>query len=398
MAWHTITLYSPTGVYIDQLRWKSIDVTLVERDLGVLTVGLFPEYSDALFQRDCRISYHRVPEGAGYNSGKMVGDTMWLVTARERVMDEHGQHTIVLICQHPNALLGRRVVAYDEGTAQADKSDVGSDNCYDYVNENFVAATDAARNLSSAHFVLDPRPAPTFGSNAPIAGSYCNVLEILQDITQASASLGVYMGFEVYVQQPPGPFRCRFYSKQRGTNRGFTSAQPIVVDPSVIGARANVREDWSSTVSVVYAGGEGKQDERVISSQEDATLSAQSPFGRAEFFESFNTADTSTLDYEAQGVLRAYRPRREFEGGVNPAAQPYGAVYDVDYTWGDIVGARFIAPTYANGVAYIWTTYQFDCRVNPVHIQAVRRYNEYMQEIGIDETIEIHLQSVASAS
>lgn len=399
MSQHSIRIYSPTGEFLRSLRWKSIDCSLVEGG-GVLTIALFPEYRDDLFARDSRIAYLRAPEGAFIETGKLVGDTMWLLTRRRRIITEAGQHSIALICQHPNALLGRRVVAYDEGSAEANKSDIASDVIYDYLDENFVSATDTARNVSSAHFLLDARPSPTFGPSAPIAGSYRTVLELIQDICRSAAAQGTYMNVEVYVQSPPGPFRVRIYRNQRGANRGSTSGQPLIISPSSAKmVRASVDEDWSTAVSFVYAGGAGNLDERVVQTQEDTTLSAQSPFGRFEHFESFNTDDTAILGTEAYKVLRDYRPHRAFDGSVTPVAEQYsGAIYDVNYTWGDIVNVRFQAPLINNfGQAYAWELYSFDVRVNPVHIQVVRQFDEFQNVIGTDEQVEITLQSIDSA-
>lgn len=401
MTQHSIFIYSPVGEPLRVLRWKSIDCSLVERDIGYLTVALFPEYRDDLFQRDSRIAYLQSPEGVFIESGKLVGDTMWLLTGRKRVLTDAGQHTIVLTCQHPNALLARRVVAYDEGTPEADKVDIGSDAMYDYVDQNFVTATDAARNLSSAHFVLDPRPSPTFGASLSGSGSYRTVKDILDEIAQSSAAQGAYVGYEIYVQQPPGPFRCRFYSRVRGANRGLTSGQPLILGPFTASMRrASVSEDWSTAVSFVYAGGSGKQDERTVSTAEDTTLSAQSPFGRYELFESTNGDDPGMAAMLAEGTLRDYRPRRQFDGTVTPVAEQYsGAIYGSNYTWGDIVGARFQAPILNNfNEAYAWQDYLFDVRVNPVHFRVVRKFDDYGNQVGdIEETTEIFLQSVSSA-
>lgn len=399
MAYHQLLIYTPAGGFLGELRWKSIDVTLAEREIMPLTAAVFPDQTDAFFERDCRLAYIR--------DGKLIGDTCWLLRGRERAQNDRGEHTIVLRCQHPNAILGSRVVAYDEGSAEADKSDIGSDTMYDYVDENFVSATDTTRNISTSHFVLDPRPAPTFGATIDIAGSYRNVLDILQEITQASAAQGAYIGYEVYVQSPPGPFRCRFYSKVRGTNRGLTSNQTLMLQPQLSGKAASVVEDWTDLKTFIYAGGAGKDDERHVQTQSDATLIAQSPFGRMEHFESFNTDIDAILSSEAYKLLRDYRPRRSFAADMpipNDNMQVLdirdvesgAGFYGISYTWGDIVAARFVAPVLASNQGVPWVTYQFDVRVNPVHLQVRRTFDEYGTLLGQEETTEIHLQSVDS--
>lgn len=398
MTSHVLRLYSPTGEFLTPLRWKSLDCALVERGIGALTISLFPEYRDDLFQRDSRIAYLRAEHGVFIDSGKLVGDTMWLLTGRRRVLNEQGKHSILLTCQHPNAILGRRVVAYDEGTSEADKVDIGSDTMYDFVNENFVTATDSARNISSSHFVLDPRPSPTFGAPVQGSGSYRTILDILNEMVSSSAAQGAYIGYEVYVQQPPGPFRCRFYSRARGANRGATSGQPLIIGPfSAKMTRVDVGEDWSDVKTFVYAGGSGVGDERQVQTAEDTTLSAQSPFGRIEHFESSNTNTPGIIGSDAYSVLRSYRPRRDFSATIVPQAEQYsGAIYDVNYTWGDIVVGQFNAPIIKNGQLQQWITYQFDCRVNPVRLRVVNLFDDYDNILEQQESVEITLQSVDS--
>lgn len=403
MAYHTLNLYSPTGTHLAELAfWLSIDVTLSERELSPMTIMLAPVYSDALFQRDCRIVYERTPDRVSAGP-QVVGDTAWLLTGREHVLDEQGQHRIVLTCDHPTSLLGRRVIAYDEGSSAAHKHDLIDDVIYDFIDEQLVSATDTARNVSATHFVLDD-PGLSVGPTVAIDGSYRNLLDVLYDLTQQAAAQGDYIGFEVYTPVVPGPFHARRYRVLRGTDHTQDAGSLVRLGPfSANMSAASMREDWSSAVSYVYAGGAGKQDERLTSVREDAALSSQSPFGRFEYFLSSSTDSQSTLDLEVYRALRDFRPRRVLEAAFNAAAEG-GYVYGVDYTWGDLVIGTFQAPNIAGAfysdIPTSWTEFEFPCRVNPVHIQVARRFdadNLGMGPIGIDETIEAHLQSVDSS-
>lgn len=401
---YSLILYSPTGDYLAQLQIRSIDVTLTERETSILTVDTLPNYSDALFQRDSRVAFYRAPQGAAIEqTPRLVGNTTWLVTTRERSFAD-GQHSIILTCEHPNSLLGRRVVAYDEKTNQADKYDTASDVIKEFFDENLISATDTARNIAATHLVRDSFGV-SFGQTVGVHGSYRVLADCLADAAQASAAQGDYIGYEIYTPNPPGPFHFRIYRTTRGVDRGLTSGQPLVIDLATPGVRrASAIEDWSSAASFVYAGGAGKKGNRLVQTKEDTTLSSQSPFGRSERFEAFSTDDTSILDSEAYKVLNAYRPRRAFVGDAAVMPEQYaGAVYDVNYGWGDIVGARFAAPVWSRGLwsnaltIQNWVTYEFDCRVNPVHIQVVQPYDEEGNPLEPQETIEIHLQSVDSS-
>lgn len=408
MARHTLSIYSPTGIFLSYLAgWVSIDVTLAERDPGPMTIMLLPAYRDDFFQRDCRIVYERAEYGVPFGAGTIVGDTAWLLTGREHVLNEAGQHRVVLICDHPTSLLGRRVIAYDEGSVQADKNDIASDVIYDYIRQQFTTATDTARNLSSDHFLVDD-PGVAFGPTVAASGSYRNLLDVLSDVTQQAAAQGTYIGVEVYTPTPPGPFHARIYHTLRGTDHTQDDGLQVRLGPfSANMAQASMREDWSSVVTYVYAGGAGKGDERLTATAEDTTLSSQSPFGRFEHFQSSNTDSQSTLDAEVYRTLRDFRPDRVFEGALSAAADG-DYIYGVHYTWGDLVIGSFRAEnviaatidgTYLSGVGG-WTEFEFPCRVNPVHIQAARLFDPDAPPgdtaIGITETIEVHLQSVES--
>lgn len=401
-----LRLYSPTGDYLRTLTsWRSIDCVLAENQASPLTITLLPEYPDDLFARHSRIVYERTPS-VEYDYGimKLVGNTTWLVQGVERSIDQNGKSSIILNCEHPNTIIGSRVVAYEEGTSQAEKSDIGSDVMYDIANENFVTATDSARNLSSSHFILDPRPGPTFGANLDKSISYRNILTIFQELCKSTAQQGAYCGFEVYTPVPPGPYHLRFYSKYRGTNRGLTSGQPFVLHSTFVETGgfgvSRTWQDWSGTVSFVYAGGSGKQDERVVDTAQDDNLIKQSPFGRVEYFRGLNSQDIFAAASEAEQTLREFRPRRAFSSSFGNQTQ---YVYDAHYTWGDIIVAQFSAPTIVNGAVTSWVNYSFDVRIDPVHIVAQRFFDENdiplvgeHNEVQERETLEIHLRSVES--
>lgn len=394
-----LRLYTPTGELARELdAWRSIECVLSENQVSPLTIALPPEYPDDIFRRNGRVAYERSPFQYGsFFSPRLVGDTTWILVERERIVDDDGQSTILLHCEHPNRILGSRVVAYNEGTSQADKSDLASEVIYSIVNENFSAATDTARNISSSHFVLDPNPSPGFGATVSKSFSYRTVLTCLQEIAQASAQQDYYMGFEVYTASPPGPFRFRQYGRQRGTNRGFDSGQPFILYSLALqtggfGA-SQVSEDWSKAVSFVYAGGAGKQDERVVQTVSDSDLIGDDPFGRYEFFRSVSSDDSTIVQSEGYRTLREMRPRREFEA---PFGNQSSFIFDVHYRWGDIIGVQFSAPVIQYGNITSWVEYKFDVRLNPIRIVAQRYFDEEGYIVDETETLDIHLQSLSS--
>lgn len=397
---HSIVMYNPFGQFISYLRWKSIDVTLSETEVPVLTIALFPEYRDDYFTKDNRIGFLRFHDNYGVDSGKLVGDTMFLLKGRRRMTSQDGESSIVLICYHPNCLIKSRWIIADPGSAEADKTDLASEVLYAYLDENLGPSATGGRALSTSHFVLDTA-GKTFGPTVDIAGAGLNLLDLVKRIRDAGASQGVYCGVEVYTPVIPGPFHLRIYSGQRGTDRGSSSGQTRTITPwNANMIQASMSEDWADVVSVSYAAGVGQKEERLLRSASDTDMVNSSPFGWTEHFEGTDLPDDPELDTLAEANLRSYRPRRSFNGQLSITSEGYQAgamVYDENYTWGDILMARFAAPVYGKyGMLQGWENYVFDVRVTPVHIQVVRQYDKSLAVLGSEESITIAFQSVSS--
>lgn len=377
-------LYSPSGVYLEPVfDFVQLDCTLVEMQIGVLTLIIPGASHDATkFVRGGRIAYYREPSATlGGGLARLVGNTTWLIARRQRLVDHHFKQMIRITCVHPNALLAARVVAYDEGTAEADKTGAADDLIKAYVRENFVSATDTARNWASSRFTVaaDVGAAPSVMK----AASYRTVLTVCQEIAAAATQAGTYTGFEVASPTETGAFTLRTYTAQRGTDRSGSSTKPLVLGLGV-GSMNSVEldEDWTELVSAVYVGGSGKKDERLVSAAAlDAALIAQSPYGRVEWFQSASSVDDATLlDDEAQRVLREKRPRTVFTGDV---IDTEAATFGDEYDWGDRVIGEY------NDLQQLT---QFNCRVDPVRITVERHETDeegYFEEV---ETLDIRLR------
>lgn len=379
-------LYSPDGVYLEPVNdFIALDCTLTEMQIGQLVLVVSGTIHDATkFVRGGRIAYYRTPSASlGGGIWRLVGDTTWLIARRQRIVNPFYQQLIRITCVHPNALLAARVVAYDEESAEADKTDLADDMIKAYVRENFTAATDATRNWAASRFTVaaDVGAAPSVKK----AASYRTVLTVCQEIAAAATQAGTYTGFEVTSPTETGPFTLRTYIGQRGVDHSSTSSTPVVLGLGS-GSMNSVEldEDWSQLVSAVYAGGSGKKDERLVSAPAlDAALIAQSPYGRVEWFQSISGIDdTTVLDDEAARILRERRPRTVFTGDVVDSAE---ATFGGEYDWGDRAIGEYTDLRVAQVV-------QFDCRVDPVRITVERSENE---ETGVREereTLDIRLR------
>lgn len=385
MASHYLNIYSPDGIYLDSLNdFTVLECTLAELNIGTLTIILPATHDPTIYRRDGRIAYYRAPS-ASLSSGayRLVGGTTWLLAHVTRKLDRELNERVRLVCVHPNALLMRRVVAYDEGTSQADKTAAADNMIKAYVRENFVSATDTARNWSSSLFSVeaDVGAAPSVSK----AASYRTVLPTLQEIAAAAAAAGTYTGFEVTGGET-GAYVLRTYIGQRGADRSSTNNQPLVLSVGY-GSMNEVELDdnWMDMASFVYAGGSGKGDERPVRPASDAALIAQSPYGRIEWFQNAaQTDDATTLDSEAARALHERRPRQLFTGDI---ADTEYATFGEEYDWGDRVVGEY-APS--RGFGFVR---QFDCRVNPVRIRVERTENTETGMLQETETLDIRLRS-----
>lgn len=385
--------YSPTGQYIDAIvNWRRVTCTLSEMGIGTLVIEVPPTYDGSFFQRDGRIAYRRDATPTQFTAAmRLVGNTTWLIARRQYIIDRDQSQMIRITCVHPNALLARRVVAYNEASAEAKKTALADNMIKAIARENFVSATDTARNWSSAFFAVEADTSASISIDKEM--SYRTVLQVCQEIA-AAATASTYTGFEVYSPIETGPFALRTYTGQRGTDRSTGSGQPLTLGVAY-GSLGDMEldENWIEMASFVYASGSGKKNERVVQPASDAALIAASPYGRVEWLQNVTqTTDTAVLASEATRALRERRPRLLFTGAVQETAY---ATFMREYDWGDRVVGEFPASLRASGFTWATPTESFDCRVDPVRITVERAENPETGEITETETLDIRLRGEA---
>lgn len=391
---HFLTLWSPDGTqFLDDLSdFTTLECVLSEGNIGTLTLTLPANRNYANFRRDGRIAYYRAPSGeltTGQPLLKLVGNTVWLLTGRKRRIERDGEgwrETTIIKCMHPNHLLSRRVVDYDEGSAEADKSAAADDEMKACIRENFTAATDTTRNWSTTTlFTVDADllAAPVIDK----AASYRTVLNVCQEVAAAATALGTYTGFEVYGAER-GALHFRTYTGQRGADRSSTSGQPLVLSVAS-GAfdSVEIEEDWTDMASYVIGGGAGKNDERIITAAWDTDLINGSPYGKIEYFQNAGSDDPAVVTDEANKALRERRPRILFTASVKDTE---AATFMEEYDWGDRVVGEYARPD-PQGQGFT-DIQQFDCRVDPVRISVERGENTETGEPVYNETLGIRLR------
>lgn len=393
-ALHNILLYPPSGqaLPIALSDFVKVDCLLVENAIGAIEVALPMQYPDEIFLRDARIAFFRMPASDALRTvPKLVGNTAFLLTRRRKVQQDDGTWRQIIVGVHPNHLLNRRIIAYNEGTSQASKTDLADDLIKAIVRENFTAATDTTRNWTSSVFTVDANTSAS--TTVRIEMSYRTVLDVLQEVVAQAKTEGTYTGFEVSTLSETGVPTFRTYINQRGVDRSSTSGQPLKIS-AVDNAFTNIAldEDWTNAPSFIYALGQGALDERAVGTWEDTNLTATSPWGRYEL--ATNQAQTEVtlmLEGVAKRRLWQLRPRKVISGKV---VDTEPATFGEEYDWGDVVVGEFFTPFVygsASGVRFD----SRDCRVDPVRITVDRTEDPETGIVTTTETLDITLRSDA---
>jgi hypothetical protein len=356
---YELRLYGPTGslqtIITDSFE---LDYTLVVNGVGVLVVTLPTTYDSLLFASgdvilDNRLEvWRKVAGGSPY----LEGLAQWLVQKGDWIEGDTPLTRITAL--HANCLLDRRIVAYNSGSSQADKSAAAADNrMKDVVDENLLAAAvDTDRSIAT---YLQLQSDAGAGASISKAFSRRNVLAVLQEYAQSSTLAGTYLAFDI-VSLTSALLEFRTYAGQRGVDRRW----PNGVDPVLIGpeygniAEARLTFDHTVEKTVVYAGGQGEGAARTVAESEDASRTAASVLGRREMFiDSRMTNDATQLADEADASLRSQRPKQSFSALL---VETDGSVYGLHYGYGDFLTVQLRGQS-------------IECRLDTVHVRLAER-------------------------
>ena len=362
MSTYSVTLQTNTGnVLLQSLPFVEGEYTLVERDIGTLSLSLPPTIPSSYLQKDGRILLR--PSYGG--SSQIEGDATWLIRSVRQVLSNR-ERRIEVKAVHANHLLTRRIVAYASSTAQASKSGAADDLMKDIVTENFVSPTDTTRTMSGISVASDLTAGPTIAKSF----SRRNVLAVLQDMADAAAALGTYLGFEVRTVGASLVFLT--YTQQRGADRRATSGNYLRVSPSTGGiADSAYDQDWTDEATFVYSLGQGEREDRAIGTAQNTAAEGLSPFGRVEdSYQANQSTSQAQLDDDASSALYDRRALIRYEATSQEAP---GFIYGVNYQWGDFLTVSDFGA-------------QFDVRVNPVNVRFGRDGVQVQNKFVYDNT------------
>lgn len=348
----------------------SVEYTRTVNAVGTLTMTLPTGYARFV------VPENRVEVWRSVSGGPLYLDleTAWFIRRPGVSLQDDGQLVLTLTAFDGNHLLKRRVVPYYAGSSQAAKTAAADDMMKTIVSENVAStasdyAGSTSRGLSSTLFTIQANL--TAGPSITKTFPWRNVLTVLQEIADASATAGTYLAFDT-VYNGAGQYEFRTYTVQRGVDHRFPGGQsPIIFDPQLGNLGNNeLIYDYTEELNFIYAGGQGEGSNRVVQSASDSTRMGLSPFNRIEDFQDSRNSDaTASILAEAQALVRAGRPKTIFNGAIIETATTR---YGKEYSLGDMVTAQF-------------QSFAVDCRIDAVKVNVSEK----------KETIEVKLQSVA---
>lgn len=339
-----IWLDDPFGNRLLQLdRTEGFSLTRIVNNIGAFVLNLPWDFDSKLIKLDGLVEFWRSPEGGAL---KWVGTGM---VRRHKFHDDNGKDVLTLGGVDAIDLLRRRIVAYAADSTGSLQTDNADDIMKAIVKQNLGANAVAARNLTALGFTVDvdlhAAPSITMGF------SWKNVLEVLQNLANASAQNGVELFFDlipVLITSTQIGFNFRTFTGQPGKNHTY----PNGINPVQFGKEwgnlgaAELEIDYGEEINYVYVGGDGEDEARTIVELSDPTRVGASPYNRCETFTDARNNSGSSLYSKGNNELIAGNPKRRFQGELLDTEQTR---YGINWEFGDKVSATYLGNQF-NGI------------------------------------------------
>lgn len=313
--------------------WIRMEYTKREMEIGSLSIDLPPIYPIGYFQIDGRLEIYR---SIGALPPYLECDTVWLVRVVRYKTDESGQRFIHVLAHDAIELLDRRVIAYANNTSYTTKSGAADDVLKSLVTENLGSSAAGIRNISS---ILSIDANTSLGATIKKEGvSYRKLFPLMQEIALDSINLGTYITFDI-VRNSESTFAFRTWSGWRGTNRGITSAYPFIasIENGVL-SYASASFDYNEERNVIYAGGQGTNNNRIVYTASDSKRYNISPLNVREDFVSADVTNLNAAKEEAQMRLADAAAKIAMNGHIQQSAS---SIYGLHYNFGDVIGMTY---------------------------------------------------------
>jgi hypothetical protein len=346
VAIYQIALYDPSGTLLAILDdYRSLQFQKVVNDKGFFT--LIINNSDSkrdLFERNGILVVMR----------KIPGYTDWYTEFTGHCEDfytniyQNGNEQFIVVGSGLNGLLARRIIAYEEGTFQASKSDPAETVMKEFVEENIGPSATVANTRFAEGAMANFTVSADLGTGAVWDGDRTgkNLLQVLQEIANFSE-----IDFAVNTDVTVGNYIFETYEDQLGSDRTIVGLNPATGlnaagnAPHVFSPlMGNVQQASFSTKSKessnrVFVYGQGTGAGRQIEYREDATLF--DPADNINLRESMRGGSSQDSVAKLQSLgdeqLEKLREQEKFE--FDPLDIP-SSLYGVHYFFGDKVTVK----------------------------------------------------------
>jgi hypothetical protein len=259
-------------------------------------------------------------------------------------------------------LLRRRIVKDYAGSAQAEMTDYADDMIKAVVKDQLGADAASGRDLTSVGGGFTIQADLSDGQSITKTFPYKNVLQICQEIADASRQAGTAVYFDIVpiiASTVTGAlaFQLQTFTDQRGNDRTWDSSTPVFIGPDWGNFENGYLEyDYSNEANYAYVMGQGDGESREIAEESDTTRIGMSIWNRCEGAKdarNIEYGDADALTGEAYTYLDEHKPVFRFGGDI---VETSTFLYGRDWGFGDKVTA-------------VYSGYQVDAMIDKVHVR-----------------------------
>lgn len=257
-----------------------------------------------------------------------------------------GALVLRLIAPDINELAVRRIVAYNAGESQTTKTDEVDDFMLEVVDENFVSATDASRNIAD---LLTLGDTTSSGASVTLDIARETLDSLLENLVDMSITNTPNMFYEFQQIGDQYAFQFVIHADQPGIDHVELGISPVVFSEAFGNLRnPDIEFDYTKEVTNVYGLGTGVNDQRIVKTADDTDREARSPIGRREAAVYSSSQSENGVQADADAALAAGLPRLTFSGELLDV-EPYR--FGREWNFGDRVPVEFLGLTFKSLVA-----------------------------------------------
>jgi hypothetical protein len=330
---YTVIYKTFTGDFVCEItEWFSLSYTKKENSISSMSIDLPPVYPKGYFMIDARMEIMKSISGG---ISFLECETIWLIQLIQYKTNENGENYIHILCHCANTLLDRRVVMYFPETSYTSKDTKCDTMIHEILRENLGSlATDTARSIQNW---LEIEPDFTFTTCPTLKKSfaYQKVFPLVQEICDYSTKNNVYLAFDI-VPKTESMMIFKTYTMCRGTDRGITTFAPLIfsIERGNL-SYCSIALDHIEERNVIYAGGQGEGQTRIIKTSIDSVANFLSPYARREdWIDATQSDDPNYTQAEADSRLEDSRFKTRINAHIQQVSD---CIYGYNYFFGDIV-------------------------------------------------------------